>query len=192
MKHACTMVMAAAILLATAVGSALGAGPDSAPLEPIQSLDLQDVKVQWFSKGEEELPAWINAHFQVGPFGAVSGRVTETDLAQDGTDEDGDPSGFNTLVFDTADGTLRGVSLGARLCTFTTVFKDKASGQATYALHPSESVAGEWQLSVVQKSEDGLSVGRNRFPLSADPPKNGALFITTEASDDGGDGTSPL
>lgn len=147
---------------------------------------MQDVKVQWFSRDSEELPAWISAHFEVGPLGRVSGTVTETDLAADGVDEDGDPLGFETSVYDTADGSLTEISLGQDGFTFTTVFTGQDSERVTYAVHRSATVEGAWTLSAAGKSTKGLSFGHNRFPLAGDEKKQGVLKITTapDAEDD--------
>jgi hypothetical protein len=160
-------------------GPVLWAFPDARPTTVPRSLDLQDVKVQWFAQGEEELPAWINAHFEVGPLGDVTGTVTETDLGADGLDDDGDPSGFQTSVFNTADGSLRGVTLGRNGFVFTTVFADRDSGQVTYAFHRSATVPDGWVFSAVGKAATGVSFGHNRFPLAGDEKKQGVLKIYT-------------
>jgi hypothetical protein len=160
-------------------GPGLEAFPDGGPAVVPNSFTVQDVKVQWFSKGEEELPGWINARFETGPMGVVAGTVTETDLEADGLDEDGDPSGFETSVFDTSDGSLRELSLGRNAVAFTTVFPDQASGRVTYAFHRSATVQGGWVLSAIGKSSKGLSYGHNRFPLAGDEKKQGVLQIYT-------------
>jgi hypothetical protein len=167
-------------------GPVLWASPDGRPAAIPRSLDLQDVKVQWFGQGAEELPSWINAHFVVGPLDGITGTVTETDLEADGVDDDGDPVGFETSVFDTADGSLRDVTLGRNGLAFTTVFADKDSGRVTYALRRSPTIPGGWILSAVGKGSTGLSYGRNRFPLASDEKKQGALNIYTapDALDD--------
>lgn len=157
----------------------------------LRSLELSDIKVQWFSADNEDLPAWINARFDVGPLGGVSGRVVETDLAADGTDEDGDPGGFGAKVFDTGDGTLRGVALGLGGCDFTTVFPDKDSGRATYRLRRGGDPRG-WLLSVAQRSGHGLYVGHNRFPLTGRMDRGGVLEIYPAPDVDNGDPTDQL
>ncbi|HTA17371.1 MAG TPA: hypothetical protein VK786_06470 [bacterium] len=164
-------------------GPVLWASADGRPAAIPRSLDLEDIKVQWFGQGAEELPSWINAHFVVGPLDGITGTVTETDLEADGVDDDGDPVGFETSVFNTADGSLRDVTFGSNGLAFTTVFADKDSGRVTYALRRSATVPGGWTLSAVGTGSTGISYGRNRFPLSGDEKKQGVLKIHTAPDD---------
>ncbi|HTB23147.1 MAG TPA: hypothetical protein VK914_10625 [bacterium] len=156
-----------------------GTRPDGAPTSVPRSVTVQNVKVQWFAKGEEELPAWINARLSVGPMGVVTGTVTETDLDADGTDEDGDPTGFDTNVYDTMDGSLTGLTVGLDALTFTCVGPDKDSGSVVYALRRSATARGGWTLSAAGRNSKGLSYGHNRFPLTADEKKPGVLAVYT-------------
>jgi len=150
---------------------------DLKPLSPPISIELRNVKIQWFARGAEELPAWINAHFVVGPLGIVSAMVTETNLGADGVDEDGDPGGFETTVFDTRNTSLSGVRWSERGFTFTTIYPDKDAGRVDYAVHRSTSLQGGWVVRAAAKSAKGLSFGRNRFPLVGDQAKDGLLKI---------------
>jgi hypothetical protein len=156
---------------------------DGAPTTAPRSVTVQDVKVQWFAKGAEELPAWINVRLDVGPMGAVTGTLTETDLDADGTDEDGDPAGFDTNVYDTADGSLSGVTIGRDAMSFTTVAADNNAGRVLYALRRSATVRGGWVLSAAGRNAKGLSYGHNRFPLTADEKKPGVLAIYAAPDD---------
>jgi len=160
----------------------LWAAPDGRPTASLRSLDLEDIKVQWFSRGEEELPAWISAHFDVGPLGQVTGRVTETELAADGVDEDGDPYGFETSVFDTSDGSLRDPVLQENVFTFTMVYPEDG-GRVAYALVRSRAVQGQWDLNAASRGPKGASAGHNRFPLAGEEKKAGALKIFTDPAD---------
>jgi hypothetical protein len=146
-------------------------------------LDLEDLKIQWFNRDSEELPSWINAHFDVGALGAVSGRVTETNLSGDGSDEDGDPYGFDTNVFETADGTLKDLSVGRDSFSFTVVYPGKDGGQVAYSGRREGSAAGAWTLHAASRSSKGDSAGHNRFPLTSEEKKEGQLEIYTQTED---------
>jgi len=171
-------ILAVACVLALP-GPAMRAAPDGRPAEGLRSLDLEDLKIQWFSKGEEELPAWINAHFTVGPLGQVTGSMTETELAADSADEDGDPAGFETSVFDTADGTLKDLRVSVDAFAFTAVYSGEDGGVVRYAGRRSSSEQGAWVLNAAARSPKGDSAGHNRFPLGCEEKKDGVLEVFT-------------
>jgi hypothetical protein len=168
------------------------ADADARPAASLRSLDLDDVKIQWFSHGDEELPAWISAQFDVGPMGQISGTMTEVELAADGNDEDGDPYGFETNVFDTADGTLKDVSFDHDRFAFTAIYQVKDGGLVHYSGRRSDTVMGEWNVSAVGTGPKGDSEGHNRFPLASDEKKEGTLEIYTEPAAQDPQGTESL
>jgi hypothetical protein len=177
---------ALALLCALALpGTLARASADGPPRPALRSLDIDDVKVQWFAQGEEDLPAWISAHFTVGPLGAVTGTMTEVELAADGADEDGDPLGFETSVFESSDGTLRDISLGSDGFAFTAVYPGKDASRVAYAGHPDTSQPRGWVLSAVSRGPKGDAAGHNRFPLSSAQKKDGNLEIFTDTEQGG-------
>ncbi len=181
------ILWAALALLAPAVVSAdpLPSGQVAAAVRVVK---LEDIKVQWFSKDDEDLPAWISGSIAIGPLGGLEGRLIETALADDGTDDDGDPMGFDTKVFETLDGSLTGLGFGPGRLDFTTVYSDPDAGAAVYRLRR-YGAPGAWTLSVAQRGKDGDYAGRNRFPLMG-TVRHGVLTITTApAGDEGSDDT---
>lgn len=161
-------------------GSLLRAKEDGQAQSAVRSLDIDDVKVQWFSQGEEDLPAWISVHLLVGPLGTLSGTMTEVELAADGTDEDGDPYGFETTVFDSSEGSLRNISLERGAFSFTVVYPGKDASRVVYAGHLDEGKAQGWILSAISRGPKGDAAGHNRFPLASEEKKAGAVEIFTD------------
>jgi hypothetical protein len=196
--HPSKIVCAAALLACCTLSAASltpkapkGAG-DSKSSSGLKSLDLEALKIQWFANGEEELPAWLNAHFDVEALGQISGEVTETDLSADGVDEDGDPAGFDTSVFSTADGSLRDVSVSRSRFAFTLVYTGSDPGRVTYLGSLDGSVPGGWRVTAVSRSPKGDSAGRNRFPLDSEEKETGKLEIFTKVDDPPAAGTQAL
>jgi hypothetical protein len=166
---------------------------------PPKALQMDDIKMDWAGGGEEELPTWLSAQLALGPDGKVTGRVVEVGLSDDGNDEDGDPAGFETYVFEVSDGSLKEPQFDGHSFSFTCLYPTDPSWSLAIAGHMDAQGRG-WTLDAVSKGRDDdqeghpkkdgpirTSAGRNRFPLTSDQ-KDGVLEIYPkdgEAADGG-------
>ena len=164
-------------------------------LAPPKALQMDDLKLDWAGGGEEELPTWVSAQLAIGPDGKVTGRVVEVGLGQDGTDEDGDPLGFDTYVFEVSDGTLKEPVFDGHSFSFTCLYPLDPSWSLALAGHLDEAKGRGWTVNAVSQGKDQdhggkpvHSLGRNRFPLISQQ-KDGVLQIYPQddgAKDQGG------
>lgn len=167
-----------ALVVATWVtGPVAGAGA-------FRVLQLDDIKLDWSGHGEEELPTWISGQLSVGPDGRLSGRVVETALSDDGTDEDGDPAGFDSYVFDTDDGTMKDLHFDAHGFSFSASDPTDKDWTLSVAGHLSDPATGAWVVSAASKGAKEASVAQNRFPLEGDS-KDGVVSVYPQPQDDG-------
>jgi hypothetical protein len=157
-------------------------------LAPPKALQMDDIKIDWAGDGEEELPTWLSAQLAVGPDGKVTGRVVEVGLSDDGTDDDGDPAGFETYVFEVSDQSLKDPRFDGHSFSFTCLYPTDPTWSLAVAGHMDDQGQG-WTLDAVSKGKDEdkegkplkdgplrTSLGRNRFPLISEQ-KDGVLQI---------------
>jgi hypothetical protein len=158
-------------------------------LAPPKALQMDGIKLDWAGDGEEELPTWISAQLAVGPDGKITGRVVEVGLSEDGNDEDGDPAGFDTYVFEVSDGTLKDPHFDGQSFSFTCLYPTDPSWSLAVAGQMDPGKGQAWTLNAVSKGKDEdqdghpkkdgpvrNSLGRNRFPLTSQQ-KDGVLQI---------------
>jgi hypothetical protein len=143
-------------------------------------LHFYNVKVEWTGKDGEELPTWVNGTFSLDAAGKPVGRVVEVALSDDGNDDDGDPAGFDTWVFDSADGSLSELTVAAGGVSFSAHDPSDPSWSLHLAARCNDTVAGTWVLQALSQSSDDRSVGKNRFPL-ASQTKDGELQVFPDA-----------
>lgn len=160
----------------------LAAGMAAAPAPAPRRLGLRAIKMQWFSEGVEELPAWISAHLERDSAGRLRGSVTEVQLEDEGADEDGDPRGFQTWVFSTADGSLENPQLSADSFSFTLRYPDPEGDRVLMVGHRSEGENPGWSVQAAYRRGRQSAEGHNRFPLGAEWSGDG-LEIFTEGED---------
>jgi len=116
---------------------ALAQAPAASP-----KLRFYDIKVQWNGSDGEELPTWISGQFHLDAAGKPVGQVVEVALSDDGNDDDGDPAGFDSWVFSTADGSLTDLTLEQDKVSFSAHDPTDKDWSLHVAAHCTDSAAG--------------------------------------------------
>lgn len=153
-----------------------------APAAPLR-LQFFNIKIDWTDSGGEELPSWISGEFHLDAAGKPVGRLVEVDLDDDGTDEDGDPAGFDSWVFESADGGLSDLDLSDGRVSFSAHDPSDKAWSLHVAARCTDSVAGTWTLQALSQEGSQRSVGKNRFPLIS-KQKDGACQVYPDPGDD--------